>query len=31
MSGGKIARGYIGATIQNLSGDLADSWGLSGR
>jgi serine protease Do len=31
MSGGKISRGYIGATIQNLSGDLADSWGLSGR
>ncbi|MFI4935923.1 MAG: Do family serine endopeptidase [Caulobacterales bacterium] len=31
MSGGKITRGYIGATIQNLSDDLADSWGLTGR
>jgi serine protease Do len=28
---GKITRGYIGATIQPLSGDLADSWGLGGR
>ena len=28
---GKITRGYIGATIESLSGDLADSWGLSGR
>jgi serine protease Do len=28
---GKISRGYIGATIESLSGDLADSWGLSGR
>jgi serine protease Do len=28
---GKITRGYIGATIESLSGDLADSWGMSGR
>ncbi|HWE98375.1 MAG TPA: trypsin-like peptidase domain-containing protein [Caulobacteraceae bacterium] len=28
---GKITRGYIGATIQNLSDDLASSWGLAGR
>ena len=28
---GKITRGYIGATIESLSGDLADSWGLGGR
>ena len=28
---GKITRGYIGATIESLTGDLADSWGLSGR
>jgi serine protease Do len=28
---GHITRGYIGATIESLSGDLADSWGLSGR
>jgi serine protease Do len=31
ISKGKITRGYIGATIESLSGDLADSWGLSGR
>ncbi|HEX7758193.1 MAG TPA: Do family serine endopeptidase, partial [Caulobacteraceae bacterium] len=31
MGGGKITRGYIGATIQNLSDEMADSWGLSGR
>ena len=31
ISGGKITRGYIGATIQNLSDELADSWGLAGR
>jgi serine protease Do len=31
ISHGKITRGYIGATIQNLSDDLATSWGLSGR
>ena len=28
---GKITRGYIGATIQSLSGDLAESWGLGDR
>ncbi|MGH6957309.1 MAG: Do family serine endopeptidase [Caulobacteraceae bacterium] len=28
---GKITRGYIGATIETLSDDLADSWGLNGR
>jgi len=28
---GKITRGYIGATIESLSDDLASSWGLSGR
>jgi len=28
---GHINRGYIGATIQTLSDDLADSWGLAGR
>ncbi|HUZ11572.1 MAG TPA: trypsin-like peptidase domain-containing protein [Caulobacteraceae bacterium] len=28
---GKVVRGYIGATIQNLSGDLAESWGMAGR
>ncbi|MBS0409701.1 MAG: Do family serine endopeptidase [Proteobacteria bacterium] len=31
IAGGKITRGYIGATIQNLSDEMADSWGLSGR
>ncbi len=31
MSGQKIRRGYIGATIQNLSDELADSWGLHDR
>ena len=31
MSGAKIRRGYIGATIQNLSDEMADSWGLGGR
>jgi serine protease Do len=31
ISKGKITRGYIGATIESLSGDLADSWGLNGR
>jgi serine protease Do len=31
MSGTKITRGYIGATIQNLSDEMADSWGLGGR
>jgi serine protease Do len=28
---GHISRGYIGATIETLSDDLADSWGLKGR
>jgi serine protease Do len=28
---GKITRGYIGATIESLSDDLAASWGLEGR
>jgi serine protease Do len=28
---GKITRGYIGATIESLSGDLAESWGLGDR
>ncbi|HEY1426845.1 MAG TPA: trypsin-like peptidase domain-containing protein [Caulobacteraceae bacterium] len=31
ISKGKITRGYIGATIESLSGDLADSWGMAGR
>jgi serine protease Do len=31
MSGEKIRRGYIGATIETLTDDLADSWGLAGR
>ncbi len=31
MSGEKIKRGYIGATIESLSDELADSWGLAGR
>ncbi|MBV9996862.1 MAG: Do family serine endopeptidase [Caulobacteraceae bacterium] len=31
MEGRKITRGYIGATIENLSPELADAWGLSGR
>ncbi len=31
MTGEKIRRGYIGATIENLSDELADSWGMSGR
>ena len=29
MAGQAITRGYIGATIQNLSPELAQSWGLS--
>ena len=28
---GKITRGYIGATIESLSDDLATSWGLGGH
>ena len=31
MAGGHITRGYIGATIQNLSPEMADSWGLGER
>ncbi len=31
MTGNKIRRGYIGATIQNLNDEMADSWGLGGR
>ena len=31
ISKGKITRGYIGATIESLSDDLAASWGLTGR
>jgi serine protease Do len=31
ISKGKITRGYIGATIESLSDDLASSWGLNGR
>ncbi len=31
MSGAKIRRGYIGASIQNLNDEMADSWGLGGR
>ena len=31
MSGQQIRRGYIGATIQNLTDELADSWGLHDR
>ena len=31
MEGHKIARGYLGAQIQDLSDEMASSWGLSGR
>ena len=31
MEGHKIQRGYIGATIQDLSDEMASSWGLTGR
>ena len=31
MTGQKIRRGYIGATIQNLTDEIAESWGLQGR
>jgi serine protease Do len=31
MTGQKIRRGYIGATIQNLTDELAESWGMQGR
>ena len=30
VSHGEVTRGYIGATVQNLSPDLADSMGLAG-
>ncbi len=30
ISGGKITRGYIGATIQNVTPEIADSLGVSG-
>jgi len=31
MDGHKITRGYIGATIQDLSEEMAGSWGLTGQ
>ncbi len=31
MKGKKITRGYIGATVQDLSEEMASSWGLNGR
>ena len=31
ISGGKIIRGYLGATIQNVTPEIADSMGLSGQ
>jgi serine protease Do len=31
MQGHKIARGYIGAQIQDLSDEMAGAWGLTGR
>jgi serine protease Do len=31
MEGHKIARGYIGAQIQDLSDEMAGAWGLTGR
>ena len=31
MRGHKISRGYIGATVQDLSEEMAGSWGLTGR
>jgi serine protease Do len=31
MEGHKIQRGYIGASIQDLSDEMANSWGLEGR
>ncbi|MBV8594610.1 MAG: trypsin-like peptidase domain-containing protein [Caulobacteraceae bacterium] len=31
MAGKRITRGYIGATIQDLSDEMAGSWGLEGR
>jgi serine protease Do len=31
INGGKITRGYMGATIQNVTPEIADSLGISGR
>jgi len=31
IAGGKVTRGYLGATIQNLTPEIADSIGLTGR
>jgi serine protease Do len=31
ISGGKVTRGYMGATIQNVTPEIADSLGISGR
>jgi serine protease Do len=31
MNGGHVTRGYMGATIQNLSPEIADSLGMSGQ
>jgi serine protease Do len=31
ISGGKVTRGYMGAVIQNLTPEIADSLGLSGK
>jgi serine protease Do len=31
ISGGSVTRGYLGATIQNLTPEIADSVGLAGR
>jgi serine protease Do len=31
ISGGKITRGYLGATIQNVTPDIADSLGIPGK
>jgi serine protease Do len=31
ISNGKITRGYLGATIQDLNEEMATSWGLTGR
>jgi serine protease Do len=31
ISSGRITRGYLGATIQDLSDEMATSWGLSGH
>jgi serine protease Do len=31
ISGGKVTRGYMGAVIQNLTPEIADSLGLAGR